>query len=64
MFGKVLLGLCALVLAINALPFNDQVVLANSLVVGRNEDLELWICATCDESNKPLHAHNVVNKKT
>lgn len=39
MFGKVLLGLCALVLAINALPFNDQVVLANSLVVGRNEDL-------------------------
>ena len=64
MTGKLLLALCLLFVAVQALPWNDQVVLANSLIVGRDEDLELWLCATCDDSNKPLHAHYVHNKKT
>lgn len=64
MAGKVFLALCALIMALNALPWNDQVVLANSLIVGRSEDLELWICATCDDSNRPIHSHYILNKKT
>lgn len=64
MIGKVLLALCALFITLSALPWKDRVVLANSLIVGRSEDLELWICATCDDSNKPLHAHNIYHTKS
>ena len=59
MFNRVLIALCVLFLGLNALPWTDQVLLANSLVVGREEDLALWICATCDETNKPIHSHYV-----
>lgn len=64
MSGKVLIALFALIVALNALPWKDQVVLANSLIVGRSEDLELWICATCTDANKPLHAHNIYHTKS
>jgi hypothetical protein len=47
-----------------ALPYADQMTLANSLIVGRKEDLELWICKVCDDSNRPLHAHYVEDTKT
>ena len=64
MFNRVILLLCAMFIAINALPWNDQVVLANSLIVGREEDLAMWFCATCDDSNKPIHAHYVRENRT
>ena len=33
--------------------------LANSLIVGRDDqsDLYEWVCKACEPSNKPLHAH-------
>ena len=41
------------------LPFEDQIDLANSLIVGKDDmsDLKNWECAVCDLSNKPLHTH-------
>jgi hypothetical protein len=42
-----------------ALPYEDQMTLANSLIVGRDDmsDLYNWECKVCDASNKPIHAH-------
>jgi hypothetical protein len=42
------------------LPFADQVSLANSLIVSRDDD-KAWICKVCDDTNKPLHSHFVEN---
>lgn len=44
-----------------SLPYHDQMCLANSLIVGRDndEDLITWTCKVCDSSNKPLHAHSI-----
>ena len=41
------------------LPYEDQMTLANSLIVGRDDmsDLYNWECKVCDSSNKPIHAH-------
>jgi len=53
-----LVFLLALYLA-TALPYEDQMALANSLIVGRDDqsDLYEWVCKACEPSNKPLHAH-------
>lgn len=52
--------LLALVSAlVSALPHTDQMLLTNSLIVGRTEDLIYWICKVCDDSNKPLHSHYI-----
>lgn len=42
-----------------AIPYKDQMLLTNSLIVGRTEDLVYWICKVCDDSNKPLHSHYI-----
>lgn len=57
----VLAALCALTFA---LPYADQMTLANSLIVGRDDDLQLWTCKVCDESNRPLHSHYVEDTNT
>ena len=62
---KFTLALLAVLCAVSyALPYADQMTLANSLIVGRSEDLELWICKVCDDSNRPIHAHYVQDTKT
>ena len=52
-----------LVLAITALslPYVEQMTLANSLLVGRDDMMDLlnWECKVCDSTNKPLHAHYI-----
>lgn len=60
---KALLLLSLLYLAA-ALPYEDQMALANSLIVGRDDqsDLYEWTCKACDASNKPIHAHIVEEK--
>lgn len=47
-----------------ALPRDDQIALANSLIVGRDglDELYNWNCKVCDTSNKPLHAHIIEEK--
>lgn len=42
-----------------AIPYEDQMALANSLIVGREDQSDLfeWTCKVCDASNKPIHAH-------
>ncbi len=52
------LALFAMVLSI---PHDDQLCLANSLIVGRDDDSDLmnWTCKVCDASNKPIHTHYV-----
>jgi hypothetical protein len=54
-----LLALLALVILSTALPYADQMALANSLIVGRDDESDLynWECKVCDASNKPKHAH-------
>ncbi len=58
MMKTTLVFLLALYLA-TALPYEDQMALANSLIVGRDDqsDLYEWVCKACEPSNKPLHAH-------
>lgn len=47
-----------------AIPYEDQMALANSLIVGRDDlsDLYEWVCKACDASNKPIHAHIIEEK--
>lgn len=47
-----------------SLPHEDQMALANSLIVGRDDlsDLYTWTCKVCDASNKPIHAHIIEEK--
>ena len=56
---KTTLIFLALIYVISAIPYDDQMALANSLIVGRDGDTTLydWTCKVCDASNKPLHAH-------
>jgi len=51
--------LLALVYLAVSLPYEDQMTLTNSLIVGREDqsDLYEWTCKVCDPSNKPKHAH-------
>lgn len=59
----VILSLLLLLLSA-ALPYEDQIVLANSLIVGRDDmqDLYDWTCKVCDLSNKPIHTHFIEDK--
>ena len=54
------LTLCLLALA-TTLPYVEQMLLANSMIVGRDDQLDLvnWECNVCEESNRPLHAHYI-----
>jgi len=38
----------------SALPWEQQIALANALQVGRDSDPQTWDCADCNENNKPL----------
>lgn len=59
--GVIIAVLAVLVVSI---PYDDQMSLANSLIVGRDEfsDLFNWQCKVCDSSNKPIHAHPIEEK--
>jgi hypothetical protein len=53
-----LLSLIAMALA---LPYVEQMLLANSMIVGKDDQLDLinWECNVCDSSNRPLHSHYI-----
>ena len=53
-----------LISAAFSLPYIDQITLANSLIVGRedNADLYAWTCKVCGMDNKPIHAHVIEEK--
>lgn len=53
--------LLTLAVLVYTLPYADRMTLANSLIVGNNNDLELWTCKVCDETNHPIHSHFVYN---
>ena len=55
------LSLAALALSI---PYEDQMTLANSLIVGRDDysDLYNWECKVCGPENKPIHVHPIEEK--
>lgn len=61
---KTTLVFCLLAYLIVALPYEDQMALTNSLIVGRDDQSDLidWTCKVCDASNKPIHAHIVEEK--
>lgn len=44
-----------------SIPYEDQMTLASSLIVGRADysDLYNWECKVCDSSNKPIHVHPI-----
>ncbi len=46
-----------------SLPEIDQLCLANSLIVGKSNDanLYLWSCKVCDEKNKPKYSYFIEN---
>ena len=54
----------AIISAVLCIPYHDQMSLANSLIVGRDdfEDLYNWQCKVCDASNKPIHSHPIEEK--
>jgi hypothetical protein len=56
---KTTLAFLALIFIVSSLPYRDQMALANSLIVGRDDqsDLVEWTCKVCDASNKPVHSH-------
>ena len=47
-----------------SIPYEDQMTLANSLIVGRDDysDLYNWDCKVCDSTNKPIHTHFIEEK--
>lgn len=51
--------LLVLVVLASSLPYDDQMTLTNSLIVGRDDSSDLieWTCKVCSPSNKPIHAH-------
>ena len=48
-----------------SLPYLEQMLLANSMIVGRDDaqDLIDWDCNVCDPSNRPLHSHYIENNE-
>jgi hypothetical protein len=54
-----------LVICSIALPNEDQLTLASSLIVGRDDEKDLynWQCKVCDSTNKPTHAHIIEEKE-
>ena len=47
-----------------SLPYIDQITLANSLIVGRDDNADLfdWTCKVCNLENRPVHAHVIEEK--
>jgi hypothetical protein len=60
---KVLLGLVCLLAVASSLPYVEQMLLANSMIVGRDLDLVNWECNVCAPENRPLHAHFIEEKE-
>lgn len=62
---KVLLGLLCLLALSTALPYVEQMLLANSMIVGRDDGMDLinWECNVCLPENRPLHAHFIEEKE-
>ena len=58
------ISIALLLTLVCSLPHVEQMLLANSMIVGRDDHLDLinWECNVCDESNRPLHAHNIEEK--
>jgi len=58
---KVFLVCLLLASAAVCLPYVEQMTLANSLIVGREDHMDLvnWECKVCDSTNRPLHAHYI-----
>lgn len=53
---------CLFLLSLSAaLPYVEQMLLANSMIVGRDDkqDLINWDCNVCSSENKPLHSHYI-----
>lgn len=48
-----------------ALPYVEQMLLANSMIVGRDDNLDLinWDCNVCLPENRPLHSHYIEQKE-
>lgn len=54
--------LCVLLLSIGScLPYVEQMLLANSMIVGKDDQTDLlnWECNVCGSENRPLHAHYI-----
>jgi len=54
--------LCALLLSIGTcLPYVEQMLLANSMIVGKDDhsDLVNWECNVCEAENRPLRSHYI-----
>jgi hypothetical protein len=49
----------------SALPYVEQMLLANSMIVGRDDmqDLINWDCNVCLPENRPLHTHYIEEKE-
>ena len=45
----------------SCLPYVEQMLLANSMIVGKEDasDLANWECNVCDQNNRPLHSHYI-----
>lgn len=61
---RAVLGLICLLAVASALPYVDQMLLANSMIVGRDdgEDLINWDCNVCAPENKPVASHYIEEK--
>jgi hypothetical protein len=60
---KTFIVLLALTIALQALPYREQIALVNSLEVGRIEDPMDWTCAGCEDWNKPIHSYVIEEKE-
>lgn len=58
---KAVLVLALLATIVMSLPYTEQMLLANSMIVGRDDQLDLinWECNVCDSTNRPIHAHYI-----
>lgn len=61
---KVVVACLFLISLSAALPYVEQMLLANSMIVGRedHQDLVNWDCNVCAPENKPLHSHYIEEK--
>ena len=61
---KLILLALTLLALVCAIPHDDQMLLANSMIVGRDDQMDLinWECVVCNTTNKPLHAHYIEEK--
>lgn len=62
---RVLLVVVCLLAAATALPYVEQMLLANSMIVGRDDGYDLinWECNVCAPENRPLHSHFIEEKE-